>query len=405
MQTFDLLLRDMTLATMTDGGVPYGLIEDGAVGIAEGRIAYAGPANAIPEDAIGPETRIESHPGHLLMPGFIDCHTHLVFAGNRANEFEARLNGVSYEAIAKAGGGIKASVTATRAASEDELVALALPRIRRMLEGGVTTIEIKSGYGLTLEDELKMLRAAIRLEAETGVSVITTLLAAHALPPEFEDRADAYVDHICAEIIPAAAELADAVDAYCEAIAFSPDQVRRIFAHAIAEGMDVKLHADQLSNLEGGALAAEYQALSADHLEYLSDEGVTAMAEAGTVAVLLPGAFYNLRETRLPPIAKLRAAGVPMAVASDMNPGTSPVADLALMPHMACTLFGLTPEEALLGVTLNAAKALGIDEDCGSIEPGKAADLCLYPVPHPRDLVYWIGGVKPVQVIKAGERL
>ncbi|WCL53815.1 imidazolonepropionase [Gimibacter soli] len=403
MPVFDRLIRDVTLATMTGGGAPYGLIEQAAVGITDGRISFAGPGSAVPKDAITPETQVESQPGHLLAPGLIDCHTHLVFAGNRANEFEARLTGVSYADIAKAGGGIKASVAATRAASEDELVALALPRLARLKAGGVTTIEIKSGYGLTLEDELKMLRAAIRLEEETGVTVLTTLLAAHAMPPEYADRADAYVDHICAEIIPAAAELADAVDAYCETIAFSPEQVKRIFAHAIAEGMDVKLHADQLSNLEGGALAAEYGALSADHLEYLSDAGVAAMAEAGTVAVLLPGAFYNLREKTLPPVEKLRAAGVPMAIATDMNPGTSPVADLALMPHMACTLFGLTPEEALAGVTINAARALGIEDDRGSIEEGKAADLCLYPVSHPRDLVYWIGGVKPVKVIKDGE--
>lgn len=403
MPVFDRLIRDVTLATMTGGGAPYGLIEHGAVGITDGRISFAGPMSNIPGEAITAETQVESHPGHLLTPGLIDCHTHLVFAGNRANEFEARLTGVSYADIAKAGGGIKASVTATRAANEDELVALALPRLMRLKAGGVTTVEIKSGYGLTLEDELKMLRAAIRLEKETGVTVLTTLLAAHAIPPEYADRADAYVDHICAEIIPAAAELADAVDAYCETIAFSPEQVKRIFAHAIAEGMDVKLHADQLSNLEGGALAAEYGVLSADHLEYLSDAGVAAMAEAGTVAVLLPGAFYNLQEKTLPPVERLRAAGVPMAVATDMNPGTSPVADLALMPHMACTLFGLTPEEALAGITLNAARALGIEDDRGSIEEGKAADLCLYPVSHPRDLVYWIGGVKPMTVIKDGE--
>lgn len=325
----------------------------------------------------------------VMTPGLVDCHTHLVYAGDRAAEFEQRLEGVSYEAIARSGGGILSTVRATRAASEEELINCSLPRLDALIADGVTTVEIKSGYGLTLDDELKMLRVARRLETLRPVRVTTTLLGAHALPPEYADNAEGYVDLVCQHMIPAAAaqKLADAVDVFCEGIAFSPAQCERVFKAAIAHGLAIKAHAEQLSNLGGSALAARYGALSADHIEYLDEDGVRAMAEAGTTAVLLPGAFHVLRETRLPPVALLRRYGVPMALASDANPGTSPICMPSLIANLACTLFRLTPREALSGMTAHAARALGRPE-LGRIAVGAPADLCLWDIRHPAELAY-----------------
>lgn len=381
------LLINARIATMTDGK-PYGLIENGAVGIASGKIAYVGPAGAAPD-----ADSIEDCGGRLITPGLIDCHTHLVFGGNRANEFEARLNGKSYEEIARAGGGIRATVAATRAASEDALVESGLRRLDQLIEEGVTSIEIKSGYGLDTEPELKMLRAARRLGRERPVRVKTTFLGAHAVPPEFDGRADDYIDYVCAEMLPAAhAEgLADAVDGFCEGIGFTTTQIERVFEKARALNIPVKLHAEQLSDLGGARLAARYGALSADHLEYLAPQDVDALAASGTVAVLLPGAFYYLRETKLPPADALRAAGVPIAIATDCNPGSSPMTSILLAVNMACTLFRLTPAEALAGVTRHAARALGLNAECGAIETGMAADLCLWNAAHPSELSYFIG--------------
>lgn len=327
--------------------------------------------------------------GGVMTPGLVDCHTHLVYAGDRAGEFEQRLEGVSYETIARNGGGILSSVRATRAASEDELIAASLPRLDALLADGVTTLEIKSGYGLTVADELKMLRVARRLGELRPVRVLTTLLGAHALPPEYAGRADDYVSLVCDEMIPAAAHerLADAVDVFCEGIGFSPAQCERIYRAAQAHGLAIKAHAEQLSNLGGSTLAARYGALSADHIEYLDEAGVGAMAEAGTVAVLLPGAFHVLRETHLPPIELLRQYGVPMAVASDANPGTSPICMPTLMANLACTLFRLTPREALAGMTAHGARALGLP-DLGRIAVGAPADLCLWDIQQPAELAY-----------------
>ena len=346
----------------------------------------------------------EAGRGGVMTPGLVDCHTHLVYAGNRADEFERRLEGVSYAEIAKAGGGILSTVRATRAASEDELVAASLPRLEALLADGVTTVEIKSGYGLTLADELKMLRVARRLGELRPVRVTTTLLGAHALPPEYAGRADDYVSLVCDEMIPAAAAegLADAVDVFCEGIGFSPVQCERIFQAAQAHGLALKAHAEQLSNLGGSALAARHGALSADHVEYLDEAGVRAMAEAGTVAVLLPGAFHCLRETQLPPIALLRQYGVPMAVASDANPGTSPICMPSLLANLACTLFHLTPREALAGMTAHAARALGLPE-LGRIAVGAPADLCLWDIRQPAELAYAVQAGRLRQRIFCGE--
>ncbi len=386
----DLLLTGATLATMT-GPAPYGLVENAAVAVQGGRIAWSGaeaelPAEyrALPARALG---------GRLVTPGLVDCHTHSVFAGSRAREFEARLEGASYEEIARAGGGILSTVRATRAAGEDALLAAALPRIDRMLALGVTTLEIKSGYGLDLETELAMLRAARRIAAERPVRVVTSFLGAHAIPPDYAGQPAAYLAEVCLPALRAAhAEgLADAVDGFCETIAFSPAEIARVFDAAKELGLPVKLHAEQLSNLGGAALAARYGALSADHVEYLDDEGVVAMKTAATVAVILPGAFYTLRETQAPPIAALRKAGVPMAVATDFNPGSSPMLSLPLAMNMACTLFRLTPEEALRGATANAARALGLS-DRGTIAPGQLADLAVWEADHPAELAYQIGG-------------
>ena len=346
----------------------------------------------------------EAGRGGVMTPGLVDCHTHLVYAGDRAGEFEQRLEGVSYEEIARAGGGILSSVRATRAASEDELIATSLARLDALLADGVTTVEIKSGYGLTVADELKMLRVARRLGELRPVRVVTTLLGAHAVPPEYAGRADDYVSLVCDEMIPAAAAegLADAVDVFCEGIGFSPAQCESIFQAAREHGLAIKAHAEQLSNLGGSALAARYGALSADHIEYLDEAGVRAMAEAGTVAVLLPGAFQVLRETQLPPIELLRQYQVPMAVASDVNPGTSPICLPTLMAHLACTLFRLTPREALAGMTAHAARALGLPE-LGRIAVGAPADLCLWDIRQPAELAYAVQAGRLRQRIFCGE--
>lgn len=399
---WDRLFINATLATMSEqAAAPYGLIAGGALAVKDGRIAFVGPMADLPKNTVAQSTTDLG--GALITPGLIDCHTHLVYAGDRAAEFESRLLGKSYEEIARAGGGILSTVRATRAASEDMLIEAALPRLDAMIDDGATAVEIKSGYGLTLNDELKMLRAARRLGDLRPVRVKTTFLAAHALPPEFKDRADDYIMHICDEMLPAAhaANLADAVDGFCEGVGFSPAQIERVFDKAASLGLPVKLHAEQLSDLGGAKLAARYGALSADHLEYLKPDDARPLADAGTVAVLLPGAFYFLRETRRPPIEALRAAGVPLAVATDANPGTSPMTSLLLAMNMACVLFRLTPEEALAGVTRNAARALGIG-DAGALETGKRADLCIWRAKDPAALSYQIGGRPLAERICAG---
>jgi len=401
---WDTLFTGARLATMVAHGAPYGAVEQGALAIEGGRIAFCGPAADLP-GAPGTLAR-EVHPldGRWVTPGLIDCHTHLVHGGDRAAEFEMRLEGASYEELLKAGGGILSTVRATRAASEDDLVASALPRLDALLAEGVTTVEVKSGYGLDVETEARMLRAARRLGRERPVTVATTFLGAHALPPEFKDRADAYIDLVCDEALPAmAAEgLADAVDAFCERIAFDAAQTERVFRAARALGLPVKLHAEQLSDMGGAALAARYGALSCDHLEFLSDAGIAAMAAAGTVAVMLPGAFYFLRDTHVPPIDALRQAGVSMAVSTDSNPGSSPATSLLLMLNMAATFFRMTPEEALAGVTRNAARALGMAAERGTLEVGKAADLAIWSIERPAELAYRIGFNPLHMAVQAG---
>ena len=378
-----ILLTGITAATMRGG---YGLIPDAALLIEGDTIVWIGPRSS------APRAETLDMQGKLLTPGLIDAHTHLVFAGNRAAEFELRLQGASYEDIARAGGGILSTVTATRAASEDDLIAQSLPRLDAMIAQGTTTVEVKSGYGLTVADELKMLRAARRLGQLRPVTITNTHLAAHAIPPEYKGNPEAYIDEVAIPSLRAAhAEgLIDAVDAFCETIAFTPAQVDRLFTAARALGLRVKLHAEQLSDQGGAQLAARHAALSADHLEHLSSEGIADMAHAGTVAGILPGAFYTLRDTNVPPIAALRAAGVPMAVATDCNPGSSPMTSLPLAMNMACTLFRMTPEEALLGTTAHAARALGFT-DRGTLAPGMRADLCLWNLTHPAELSYRIG--------------
>lgn len=382
-----MLLTNATLATMDAG---YGLVRDGAVAIVDGQIAWAGEAGRLPDRYRGlPETDLE---GRLVTPGLIDCHTHIVHGGNRAREFEMRLEGATYEEIARAGGGIVSTVAATRAASEADLLADALPRVDALIAEGVTVIEVKSGYGLDVETELKMLRAARAIETARPVRVRTSFLGAHAVPPEYKGRPDAYVDEVCLPALDAAADagLADAVDGFCEGIAFTPAQIGRVFDKARERGLPVKLHAEQLSNLGGARLAASHGALSVDHLEYADEGDAAVMAAAGSVAVILPGAFYTLRETQLPPIRAFREHGVPMAVATDCNPGSSPLASLLLAMNMACTLFRMTPVEALAGVTRNAARALGL-ADCGTIAPGMRADLAVWNVADPAELSYRIG--------------
>lgn len=382
------ILTGARLATMVTGD-DYGLIENGALVLSGDRIAWVGPAPELPAHFDGP---VRDLAGRLVTPGLIDAHTHIVFAGDRAREFEMRLGGASYAEIARAGGGILSTVTATRAATPDALVAQALPRVDALLAEGVTTLEIKSGYGLEAATELDMLRAARRIGAERPVRIRTTYLGAHAIPPEYAGRADAYLDEICLPTLRAArAEgLVDAVDGFCESIAFSPDQIARVFETAAALNLPVKLHAEQLSNLGGAALAAGFGALSADHLEYLDAPGVLAMARAGTVAMLLPGAFYTLNETRKPPVDLLRQNHVPIALATDCNPGSSPLTSLLLAMNMGCTLFGLTPAEALHATTTNAARALGL-ADAGTLAAGQRADLAIWDVTHPAELAYRIG--------------
>ena len=397
---FDRLWLNANFATM-DGGAsdPLGVIEDGAIAVKDGAIAWVGPRAALP----GRAAETTDCGGDWILPGLIDCHTHLVFGGNRAGEFEQRLSGATYEEIARAGGGIFSSVRATRAASEDQLIAAATPRLRDLMAEGVTTLEIKSGYGLELESELKMLRVARKLGAEHPVEIVTSLLAAHAVPPGHPGGARAYAEWVARDVVPlaAASGLADAVDAFCENIAFSPEETALVFDAARAAGLPVKLHADQLSDLGGAALAARYGALSADHLEYASAAGLRAMAAAGTVAVLLPGATYFIREAKHPDIAAMRAAGVRMALASDMNPGSSPARSLLLMLNLGCTLFRLTVAEALLGVTKHAAAALGF-ADRGMLRAGLRADLARYRIGRPAELCYWIGGNPCVERVLAG---
>lgn len=384
-----MLLRNANLAG-AGADAPYGLIANGAVAIEGDRLAWAGPEAALPERFRGADAL--DLEGRLVTPGLIDCHTHIVHGGNRAREFEMRLEGRSYEEIARAGGGILSTVTATRAAGEEALLATALPRVDALIAEGVTTIEVKSGYGLDIATELSMLRAARRIAAARPVAVRTSFLGAHAVPPEYRGRADAYLDEVCLPALDAAhAEgLVDAVDGFCEGIAFSPDQIARVFARARALGLPVKLHAEQLSNLGGARLAASHGALSADHLEYADDGDAAAMATAGTVAVMLPGAFYTLRETQAPPVAAFRAHRVPMAVASDCNPGSSPLTSILLAMNMAATLFRMTPEECLAGVTANAARALGL-ADAGHLRAGMRADLAIWDVGSPAELSYRIG--------------
>ncbi|PAA21574.1 imidazolonepropionase [Pseudomonas fragi] len=393
------LWQHCNVATMANG--TYSIIEDAALVTRDGYIEWLGPRQQLPTGEYG---QIHGLEGAWVTPGLIDCHTHTVFGGNRSGEFEQRLQGVSYAEIAAAGGGIASTVRATRAASEDELFDSARQRLRCLLRDGVTSVEIKSGYGLSLESERKILRVIRRLGEALPVTVRSTCLAAHALPPEFKDRADDYIEHICNEMLPAlAAEgLVGAVDAFCEYLAFSPAQVERVFKVAQQLGLPVKLHAEQLSSLHGSSLAARYQALSADHLEFMTEEDAIAMAASGTVAVLLPGAFYFLRETQLPPMEALRKHGVKIAIASDLNPGTSPGLSLRLMLNMACTLFRMTPEEALAGVTLHAATALGMGETHGSLEPGKVADFVAWNIDRPADLAYWLGGDLDKRVVRSG---
>jgi imidazolonepropionase len=387
---FDTIWLDARLATLAPGRAGLGVVERGAVAATAGRIAFAGPMAELPTgwDA----TQRIALDGRWITPGLIDCHTHLVYAGDRAHEFELRLAGASYEEIARAGGGILSTVKATRAASEDALVRASLPRLDRLIAEGVTTIEIKSGYGLDRETEARMLRAARRLAQERPVDVVTSFLGAHALPPEADGDKERYIDAVCAMIPSIAGEgLADAVDAFCEGIAFSPTQTARVFAAAKAAGLPVKLHADQLSNLHGAALAATHRALSADHLEYTDADGVAAMARAGTVAVLLPGAFYVLGEKQLPPVVELRRHSVPIAIATDSNPGTSPITSLLTIMNMAATLFRLTVDEAVAGVTREAARALGRLDHLGTLDHGKRCDLAIWDIERPADLVYRVG--------------
>jgi imidazolonepropionase len=399
---WDTLWTNAKVATLRGGR--YAALVPGAVAAQAGKIVWVGAAADLPgtPDALARE--VHDLRGRWITPGLIDCHTHLVYAGNRAHEFELRLQGATYEEIARAGGGIVSTVTATREASEAELADTASRRLKRLLDEGVTTIEIKSGYGLRTDAELKQLRVARLLGAAAPVTVRTTFLGAHTVPPEYRGRADEYVDLVCDEMLPAAATagLADAVDAFCEGIGFSPEQTSRVFGRARALGLPVKLHADQLSDLGGAALAARCGALSADHLEYTSEAGVRAMAGAGTVAVLLPGPFYFLRETKLPPVQLLRDHRVPIAVSTDCNPGSSPLTSILLTLNLACTLFRLTPEEALSGVTCHAARALGMAGTHGAIEVGKVCDLAIWDIGEPAELAYAMGANPCAGVVKGG---
>lgn len=395
MSKWDHLWINARLATMREGGVPYGAIENAAFADKGGRIVFAGPMKDLRGDHAALAERVMDAQNQWITPGLVDCHTHLVFAGNRAAEFEQRLSGVSYEQIARSGGGIMSTVRATRAATEDQLYEQSRVRFHALLTQGVTTIEVKSGYGLDPETEKRMLRIARRLGQETGVRVRTTYLGLHSIPPEYASKRSEYIDLMSGPVLRAMVDegLVDAVDAFCENIAFTPEETKRFFTAAAALGIPAKLHADQLSDTNGAALAAKFRALSADHLEHTDEAGIAAMAKAGTVAVLLPGAFFVLREKKLPPIESLRRHKVPIAIATDCNPGTSPVVSITMTMQMACTLFHMTPEEALAGVTRNGARALGLGQETGTLEVGKAADYVVWPIDHPSELSYWIGNM------------
>ncbi|NVN45071.1 imidazolonepropionase [Asaia siamensis] len=407
---WDRLWINANLAQLASHGNPHdgetgaGLLRDGAIAVEQGRIAWFGSRRDLPGAPEALATEVIDCRGAWITPGLIDPHTHLVYAGDRSGEFSERLNGLSYQEIARRGGGILSTVKATRAASEDELFALSEKRAKRLMANGVTTVEIKSGYGLTLEDELKQLRVARRLGSELRLRVHVTFLGAHALPPEFVGRREAYVEHLCCDLLPrvAAEKLADSVDGFCEGIAFQPHEIERLFAVAQDLGFALRLHADQLSDLGGASLAARMGALSADHVEYAHEDGIRAMAAQGTVAVLLPGAFYFVREEKMPPVKAFRTHGVRMALATDCNPGTSPLLSPTVVMNMACTLFRLTPREALYGHTCHAAAALGLSATCGVLAPGFAADMALWDITSPDELAYWIGGVMPIGRVFAG---
>lgn len=401
---FDRVWLNANLATFSRGDDTLGILEDGVVAVRGDTIVWVGPRRDFSEDELGTDTVVHDTDGAWITPGLIDCHTHLVFGGDRADEFEARLKGSTYTEIARAGGGIRSTVRATRNASTETLQDAVVARAERLLAEGVTTLEIKSGYGMDVETEIRLLRVARNVGERLPVTVRTTLLGLHALPPEYEGRRSDFVSLVCEELLPLAVSegLVDAVDAFCEGIAFDRDECASLFEAARALGLPVRLHADQLSDTGGAALAASFSALSADHLEYASEEGVRALAAARSVAVLLPGAFYFLRETRVPPIDAFRREGVPMALATDANPGSSPILSLLSILNMGCTLFGLTPDEALAGVTRNAARALGMADEIGTLEPGKRADLAIWDVDHPRELAYWIGANPCRNVVRGG---
>ncbi len=403
---YDAVWVNVHLATMVPTG-PYGMVKDGAVAINDGKIVWVGKRGDMPDDIEAGANRIHDGQNGWITPGLVDCHTHLIYAGSRAHEFELRLQGATYEAIARQGGGIRSTVAATREADAETLFTQSAPRLEALMQEGVTTVEIKSGYGLDLETELRMLRVARQLGEKYPVTVVPTYLGAHALPLEFEGRSDDYVDFVCDTVMPAVAaqKLAVAVDAFCESIAFTAVQTERIFKTAQNLGLMVKLHAEQLSDQHGAALAARFGALSADHLEYVSEEGVKAMSASGTVAVLLPGAFYFLKETTLPPIDLFRRHNVPIALSTDCNPGSSPMTTLLLILNMACTLFNMTPGEALAGVTRNGARALGLQHRIGTLESGKDADFVLWDIGEPAELAYHIGYNPIMQVVRQGKPL
>lgn len=398
----DLLINNINIATMQDTGQPYGALYDACIAVDKGKIVYVGSPEACPYAAD------EAHDGNdrWLTPGLIDCHTHLIYGGNRAKEFEKRLEGVSYEEIARQGGGINSTVTATRAASEQTLLDTAIKRATCLLNEGVTTVEIKSGYGLDLDTELRMLETARQLGQHMPLNVVATYLGAHTIPSEYKGHADDYIDYICAKVMPAVSVqgIATFVDVFCEGIGFSPEQSKRIFNAASRNGLKIKAHVEQLSDLKGAKLASEFNAVSVDHLEYLAVEDIPALKKAGTVAVMLPGAFYFLNEKQLPPIEALRQHKVPMAVATDLNPGSSPLASILTAMNMACTLFKLTPEEALRGCTVHAAKALAKDNK-GKLEAGMDADICMWDIEHPSELAYGINLIKPSSVWIGGKHV
>ena len=400
----DSLWVNIHLATMTATN-PYGAVEDGALAVGDGKILWSGTRGELPPNLASPTAKTYDGNGGWVTPGLVDCHTHLVYAGSRAREYELRLQGATYEEIARQGGGIRSTVAATREADEQSLFDQSSSRLRALMQEGVTTVEIKSGYGLDLETEMRLLRVARQLGEKYPVTVVPTYLGAHALPPEYEGRSDDYIDFVCHEVMPelASQKLAVAVDAFCESIGFTFEQTERVFKTAKKLGLPVKLHAEQLSDMKGAELAARYAALSADHLEYASEDGIKAMAVSGTVAVLLPGAFYFLRESRRPPIDLLRRHKVPIALSTDCNPGSSPTTSLLLMLNMACTLFNMTPEEALAGVTRNGARALGLQDRIGTLEQGKDADFVLWDITEPAELAYYMGFNPLMQVVRHGK--